>query len=188
MEIPRNPTAFTIAIAMKLPLTSPPCATAESTPRITRPMMSSTTAAPSTIRVSVDLYLKSLKTAAVMPTEVAASVAPKKTYTSIGSPGRKKYVNPMPPATGSTTPTSATTVARPPTSFISWMFSSNPLLKSRRITPTIAPKCKMESVMVDLTKCPRAPCDSATAPTPTPARSWPRTGGCLIFFAALPPR
>ena len=86
------------------------------TARTTRPRTSSMTAAPRIVWPS-PLWTapRSRSTRAVMPTLVAASVAPMNRWTSSGLPGSSHAVTPQPSATGATTPNTATRSAEGPT-------------------------------------------------------------------------
>ena len=106
----------------------PVCTMALTMARSTNPITSSMTAAPSTIRDSFeDKMEKSLNTLAVMPTEVAESVAPRKRYAFSDKPGINSgpaiY---LPKMNGKITPILATSKARNPTFFISLTFDSKP--------------------------------------------------------------
>ncbi len=61
-----------------------------------------------------------------MPTLVAASIAPRKAWSIHDSSGRSSSPTPKPSSIGVTTPTTATSVARPPTAIISLGVDSRP--------------------------------------------------------------
>ena len=76
--INRNPTAFAITKPTSEISTEPFSAMADTTERIISPITSSNTAAPKMIFASLVLsFPRSLNTRAVIPTDVAVSVAPK---------------------------------------------------------------------------------------------------------------
>jgi hypothetical protein len=80
MATARNTIAFVDSKATEASETAPVCAIPVTTARITRPRMSSTTAAPRTTSAAASLSRpRSARTLAVMPTLVAVSVAPTKT-------------------------------------------------------------------------------------------------------------
>ena len=78
IEPPRKSTALAMISTTLTTLTVPACTRLETTARMTSPRTSSMTAAPRTICASGIFSLpRSRKTRPVMPTEVAASVAPR---------------------------------------------------------------------------------------------------------------
>ena len=111
----------------------------ETAARITRPITSSMTAAPRMIRDSLaPVFPRSRSTRAVMPTLVAHSVAPMKTWTSVLASGRNQALTHQPRSIGAMTPTVATTNEDQPTSSMSLMFDSRPTSNSRMMTPISA--------------------------------------------------
>jgi hypothetical protein len=83
----RNPAAIAKVVAIPATLMAPPAARPDTTPRMTSPTTSSSTAAPRMIRASgVSMAPRSPNTRAVIPTDVAVSVAPMKIATVPMSP------------------------------------------------------------------------------------------------------
>ena len=133
----------------------------------TRPITSSATAAPSTVRASTRVSApRSLNTRAVMPTLVAASAAPTNSAVSLDSPNPS--ATPKPIATGTTTPIVATVIDDFPTDRRSPRLSSRPTSSSSRITPSSP---RTSSVMSWPTS------DRTDGPMMMPARISPTTAG-----------
>ena len=138
-------------------------------------MTSSATAAPSTVRAStVASALRSPKTRAVIPTDVAVSAAPTKSASLVGHVERQPRPKPM--AMGATTPTTATDRAARPTEASSPMSISSPTSKRRRITP-ISPR------MTRVSSAGSQP--SADGPMIRPATISPTTAGHLDLLGQL---
>src|SRR2546422_2182658 len=178
----RNPTATASVHTTPTALTAAPAASPETTPRITRPSTSSMTAAPRMSRASVEsMHFRSERTRAVMPTEVAVSVAPTKIATVVASDGAgagpcsgdTQYRKPN--RNGTATPTSATAVAGAPTRAIALRSVSRPISNSSTITPISARKAmtgrRGSSGPVGMTP-------STLDPRTMPATSSPSTAGC----------
>ncbi len=142
----RNPTASPIVDAT-VPIPTLPCSTTRvTTVRMIRPSTSSTTAAPSTVRAStVARARKSPKTRAVMPIDVAVSVAPTKREVLIDSPSIE--LAPKPSAIGKATPMIATKMLARPTLLSSTMSVSSPTWINSKITPSSARKNSMSLVL-----------------------------------------
>ena len=97
------------------------------------------TAAPRMIRAKgARRAFASFSTRAVIPTLVAASMAPRNACSIHGSRGRINSPTPNPSSMGVTTPTTATRAARPPTAIISFGVDSRPTWKSKRTAPSSA--------------------------------------------------
>ena len=136
-ETTRNPAASPMVEAIPATSTDPCSTTRVTTVRITRPSTSSATAAPRTMRASVeDRARRSPNTRAVMPTLVAAIAAPRKSDALVDSPSRPPARNPVP--IGSATPITATTMEALPTRRSSSRSVSMPTVASRMMTPTSA--------------------------------------------------
>ena len=102
-----------------------------------RPRTSSATAAPRTMRASVDdSARKSPNTRAVMPTLVAASAAPRKSDALNDSPRTEPAKTPD--DMGTTTPIMATSMEARPTFLSSVRSISRPTSANKIITPTSA--------------------------------------------------
>ena len=86
----------------------------------------------------VAILPRSVKTRAVMPTLVAQSVAPMKTWTNNSSSGSIQADTPQPRKNGTTTPKIATNRLEAPTDSISRTFDSRPTSKRRSTTPISA--------------------------------------------------
>ena len=138
IEPTKNNAAFAMIQEIIPKLTAPVVTNAETTARMIRPSTSSITAAPRTICASFVCNLpKSLKTRAVIPTEVAVSDAPRKRYTLRDKLGRSHGPTTQVPSTnGTITPINATTKAFNPTFFIVVRLDSRPTWKRRIITPS----------------------------------------------------
>ena len=133
----RNPAARPMVEAIPTASTDPCSTTRVTTVRITRPSTSSATAAPRTMRASVDdSALRSPNTRAVMPTLVAAMAAPRKREALVDSPRRPPARNPDP--MGRATPITATIIEARPTRRSSSRSVSMPTVASRMMTPTSA--------------------------------------------------
>ena len=151
--------------------TDPPVTTFTTTVKMIRPRTSSATAAPRTIRDSIDASaLKSPKTRAVIPTLVAVSAAPNSSAVFVDSPNNSP--TPSPAANGTTTPTTATAIDAPPTFRSSTRSVSMPTESRSNSTPISASTA---------TETPRAPSSwirpITDGPTSTPATISPSTAG-----------
>ena len=187
------PTRKAIALAMmaKASMASrvPPVFAApmmpEITERITRPSTSSITAAPRMIFDSrAESLPRSASTRAVMPTLVAARVAPMKTCASVSSPGSSQAETPQPRKNGAITPSTATSRLDHPTESISATFDSSPTWNSSRITPSWA----RISIPGDVRRNSRPPNpNSARLPSSMPNSSSPSTAGCPTRSKISPP-
>jgi hypothetical protein len=144
--------------------------------RTRRPSTSSMTAAPRMMRANgVRSMPASFSTRAVMPTLVAASMAPRNAWSIQESPGRISVPTPNPRAIGVTTPTRATRVARPPTAIISRGVDSKPTWKSRSIAPSSASTVNVSlAVSAEVS----GPPNKARLPRTIPTPSSPNTAGC----------
>ena len=133
----RNPIARPM-VETKPPTSTEPCSTMRVTMvRITRPMTSSATAAPRTMRASVEeSAFKSPKTRAVIPTLVAASAAPRNKEALTDSPRIEPAKKPD--DIGTATPIMATSVEARPTLRSSSRSISRPTSANKIITPTSA--------------------------------------------------
>ena len=133
----RNPNAKP-TVETRPPMSTDPCSTMRVTiVKITRPITSSATAAPRTMRASVEeSALRSPKTRAVMPTLVAASAAPRKSDAFTDSPRIEpaKY----PDDIGTATPMMATRTDARPTLRNSSRSISRPTSANKMMTPTSA--------------------------------------------------
>ncbi len=113
-------TMIRASVARRLPPVLAAPMTPETTERITRPSTSSITAAPRMILDSrAESLPRSASTRAVMPTLVAARVAPMKTWASVSSCGSIQAETPQPRKNGATTPSRATSRLDHPTESIS---------------------------------------------------------------------
>src|SRR6266487_3502186 len=148
----------------------PPATRRTITVRITRPMTSSATAAPSTVRASArDNAFRSPKTRAVMPTLVAVRAAATNSSTWWPCPASPVRRSPAQPnANGNTTPTVATDNAGRPTFSRSVSSVSSPTWSSSNSTPSWPSTASTWSP-------PTSP--SAEGPTSTPSTSSPSTAG-----------
>ena len=137
IEKRRNPIASPI-VPIRLSASMEPCSTTlVTTVRITNPKTSSTTAAPRTIRASVDdRARRSPKTRAVIPTLVAARAEPKKRDAFIVSP--RTVPAKMPDDIGIATPIIATRIETRPTFRNSPRSISSPTSARRTMTPISA--------------------------------------------------
>ena len=139
--------------------------------------MSSTTAAPSTVRAPGRLAIpSSRKVAEVMPALVAARAAPRKTLVSVLSPRARP--SPRPPRKGRTTPALPTATATRPTARISESRVSRPTQKSRKTTPSSE---KTSSTSFTSTQ------PSTAGPISTPPRISPTIAGCPIRLKTSSP-
>ena len=156
-----------------------PSAAARITPAMmastTRPSTSSITAAPRMMRaLGVRIACASCSTRAVMPTDVAASIAPRKACTIHDSPGSSAMPTPKPSAIGITIPASATFVAGMPTASMSRGVDSRPTSNSSRIAPSSA---RIANVSLPCSETRLGPPKSARLPSRMPKTSSPRTAG-----------
>ena len=133
----KNPVARPI-VESKPPTSTEPCSTMRVTMvKITRPMTSSATAAPRTMRASVDeSAFRSPKTRAVIPTLVAASAAPRNNDAFTDSPRMEPAKNPD--DIGTATPMMATSIDARPTLRNSSRSISSPTSANKIMTPTSA--------------------------------------------------
>ncbi|CAB4771302.1 unannotated protein [freshwater metagenome] len=135
--IAMNPTAMPMVLATPARSTDPCWTIRVTTVRMMRPRTSSATAAPRTMRASVDESArKSPKTRAVIPTLVAASAAPRNSDAFSDSP-RTDPAN-TPEDIGTTTPMMATSIDARPTLRNSVRSISRPTSASKIMTPTSA--------------------------------------------------
>ncbi|CAB4885192.1 unannotated protein [freshwater metagenome] len=170
----RNPTASPVVPRIDAALTLPSTTTRVTIVRMMRPSTSSATAAPRTMRDSVDDSTpRSPKTRAVMPTLVAVSAAPRNTDVFTSRPSARPA--PIPPRKGAATPSTATAKEALPTLASSLTSISSPTLRSRRITP-ISPSRRRAS-----SACTRF---STDGPIRIPARISPRTAGTFTRSAS----
>ena len=133
------------------------------------------TAAPRMIRAKgARSASASLSTRAVIPTLVAASMAPRKAWSIHGSWGRISSPTPNPSSMGVTTPTTATSAARPPTAIISFGVDSRPTWKSSRTAPSSA---MTVSVSLEASADRSGPPRSAAFPARIPTINSPSTAG-----------
>ncbi len=140
------------------------------TVRITSPITSSATAAPSTVRASTIVNaLRSPKTRAVIPTLVAVMAAPTKSASFPDMP--MICPNVTPPMNGSATPRIATLSDALPTAVSSLSSSSDPTSRSSRMTP-ISARTRSTSLLSTRS--------SADGPMRMPARISPTTAGTLM--------
>ena len=147
----------------------------ETTARTSSPRTSSMTAAPRMILAKgARKESASLSTRAVIPTLVAASMAPRKACSIHGSWGRISSPTPNPSSMGVTTPTTATSAARPPTAIISLGVDSRPTWKSSRTAPSSA---MTVSVSLEASADKSGPPKSAAFPARIPTISSPSTAG-----------
>src|SRR5438128_1066190 len=162
-------------------LNAVPAASPETTPRITSPMTSSITAAPRIRRASrLCRTWRSLSTRAVIPTEVAVSVAPTKMAVTRGSAEvcsypchpDAQYRKPKP--NGTATPTAATAVAAAPTRIMALRSVSSPISNSSTTTPTCA---SSRNTGVSASSAPMGITLRKPAPSAMPASSSPITAG-----------
>ena len=163
----RKPTAKPI-VEITPATSTEPCTTMRvTTVRMTRPSTSSATAAPRTIRASVeDNARRSPKTRAVMPTLVAASAAPKNSDAFSDSPSNEPASTPE--DIGRTTPRMATSMDALPTRRNSLRSISRPTSASKIMTP-ISDKMRMASL--------GSMRPSMDGPMTMPATISPRTAG-----------
>jgi hypothetical protein len=104
----------------------------DTTARTSSPSTSSITAAPRMMRAKPERSAPaSFRTRAVMPTLVAAGMAPRNACSIHDSSGRASFPTPKPRTIGVTTPRRATRAAGPPTASISLGVDSRPTWKSR---------------------------------------------------------
>src|SRR5438876_611486 len=159
----RNATATPRMRSAPCRLNAVPAASPETTPRITSPMTSSITAAPRIRRASrLCSTWRSLSTRAVIPTEVAVSVAPTKMAVTRGSADvcsypchpDAQYRKPRP--NGTATPTAATAVAATPTRIMALRSVSSPISNSSTTTPTCASNIIANTVKKRATSMPPA--------------------------------
>ncbi len=165
----RNATATNTIHSTLSADTEPEVARRTTTVRMTRPITSSATAAPSTVRDStIANALRSPSTRAVMPTLVAVSAAPTKIASLPVIP--TALPNAAPPTNGRMTPTIATVSDARPTAASSLSSSSEPTSRSNRMTP-ISPSTRNTSL--ELTR------SRTDGPIKMPARISPTTAGML---------
>src|SRR5882724_1345931 len=178
----RNATATPRMRSAPCRLNAVPAASPETTPRITSPMTSSITAAPRIRRASrLCSTWRSLSTRAVIPTEVAVSVAPTKMAVTRGSADvcsypchpDAQYRKPRP--NGTATPTVATAVAAAPTRIMALRSVSSPISNSSTTTPTCA---SSRNTGVSESSAPIGITLRKPAPSRMPASSSPITAGC----------
>src|SRR6266576_762914 len=180
----RNATATPRMRSAPCRLNAVPAASPETTPRITSPMTSSITAAPRMRRASrLCSTWRSLSTRAVIPTEVAVSVAPTKMAVTRGSAEvcsypchpDAQYRKPKP--NGTATPTAATAVAAAPTRIMALRSVSSPISNSSTTTPTCASSRNTgvsgSSAPIGITLRKPAPSRMPTSSSPITA-GWPR--------------
>src|SRR2546426_1654290 len=178
----RNATATPRMRSAPCRLNAVPAASPETTPRIRSPMTSSITAAPRMRRASrLCSTWRSLSTRAVIPTEVAVSVAPTKMAVTRGSAEvcsypchpDAQYRKPKP--NGTATPTAATAVAAAPTRIMALRSVSSPISNSSTTTPTCA---SSRNTGVSGSSAPIGITLRKPAPSRIPASSSPITAGC----------
>jgi len=143
--------------------------------RSTSPSTSSITAAPRMMRaLAVFVAFASCSTRAVMPTEVAASIAPRNAWAIQGSSGSITSPTTKPRAMGATTPTIATRVAGTPTAIMSLGVDSRPTSRRSRIAPSSA---RIAKVSLDSRGAMLGPPTRARLPRTMPKSSSPSTEG-----------
>src|SRR5882672_2768446 len=178
----RNATATPRMRSAPCKLNAVPAASPETTPRITRPMTSSITAAPRIRRASrLCSTWRSLSTRPVIPTEVAVRVAPTKMAVVSGSadvcsyPCQPERQYRKPRTNGTATPTTATAVAAVPTRIMALRSVSSPISNNSTTTPTWA---SSRNTGVSGSSAPIGMTLRNPAPSRMPARSSPITAGC----------
>ena len=168
--ITRKPTARPMVLSKPIASMDPCLTIRVTTVRMMRPRTSSATAAPSTMRASVEASaFKSPNTRAVIPTLVAAKAAPRKSDALSDSPSALPAR--MPVDIGRTTPRIATNMEARPTRRNSLRSISRPTSAKRMMTPTSARtrRASLGSTIPNI-----------EGPTMMPAVISPRTAGMRI--------